>query len=68
MYLSSLNAGDFVQHELAKDRRAWLQVLRGRVEVNGQVAEAGDGFAVSAEPLVGVVGRGAGEVMLFDMA
>ena len=42
--------------------------LRGRVEVNGQAAEAGDGFAVSDEPLVGVVGRGSGEVMLFDMA
>lgn len=68
VYLSTLNAGDAVRHELAKDRRAWLQVLRGRAEVNGQPAEAGDGFAVSDEPFVSVVGKESAEVMLFDLA
>jgi redox-sensitive bicupin YhaK (pirin superfamily) len=68
VYLSTLNADDSVQHELAKGRRAWLQVLRGWVEVNGQPGEAGDGFAVSDESKVSVVGKAFAEVMLFDMA
>ena len=68
VYLSTLNADDTVRHELAKGRRAWLQVLRGQVEVDGQHAEAGDGFAVSDESKVSVVGKAFAEVMLFDMA
>ena len=68
VYLSTLNAGDSVRHEIAKGRRAWLQVLRGRADVNGQPAEAGDGFALSDEPLVSVVGKESAEVMLFDLA
>ena len=36
-------------HDLPAGRHAWLQVLRGAVEVNGTALAAGDGAAVSDE-------------------
>jgi quercetin 2,3-dioxygenase len=68
IYLSTLDADAAVHHDLAKGRHAWIQVLRGQVAVNGQPASAGDGFAVSGEPRLDIVGKDRAEIMLFDMA
>lgn len=68
VYLSSLSAGEKVGHEIKSGRYAWLQVLRGRVNVNGTVLETSDGAAISEEPRVVVAGEEPAEVMLFDMS
>jgi len=68
IYLSTLGAGASVRHELATGRHAWLQVLRGRVSVNGTTLETSDGLAVSEEPALAIGGTEAAEVMLFDLA
>lgn len=67
--LATLALGESVAHEFATGRHGWLQVLRGRVEANGQAAEAGDGLAVSGEPRLTVSAAGAdhAEIMLFDL-
>lgn len=67
VYLSSLNAGEKVSHEIKAGRYAWLQVLRGRINVDGTVLETSDGAAFSDEPRVVIVGEEPAEVMLFDM-
>ena len=61
--------GRRIHHRLAEGRRAWIQVARGRIDLNGQTMEAGDGAAVRDEPdlAVSAVGGGA-EVLLFDMS
>ena len=68
VYLSTLNIGDAVRHDLPNRRHAWLQVLRGQVAVNGEPAQAGDGVAISKEPRLDIVGKDQAEIMLFDMA
>lgn len=68
LYLSSLNASQSVSHEIQTERHAWLQVLRGRVSVNGRLLETSDGLAISDERHLTVVGEQAAEVMLFDLA
>jgi redox-sensitive bicupin YhaK (pirin superfamily) len=68
LYLATLRAGETVAHALESGRHAWLQVLRGRVALNGQPLSAGDGAAVSQEEKVEVSGQDAAEVMLFDLA
>ncbi len=68
LYLATLRAGERVAHALESGRHAWLQVLRGRVALNGQPLSAGDGAAVSQEEKVEVTGQDAAEVMLFDLA
>src|SRR5436190_15809541 len=49
VFLSRVDTGNEVRHELAEGRYAWLQVLRGSVSLNGNDLHAGDGAAVSDE-------------------
>ena len=68
VYLSTLHPGATVVHAIQSGRHAWLQVLRGRVTVNGTVLGTSDGLAVSEERELAVVGEEHAEVMLFDLA
>ena len=68
VYLSTLQPGESVSHEMAAGRYAWLQVLRGRVNVQGTTLETSDGLAVSDEDNLTIRGEQAAEVMLFDLA
>jgi hypothetical protein len=68
VYLSTLHPDESVSHEIASGRHAWLQVLRGRVNVQGTTLETSDGLAVSDEGGVTIVGEQTAEVMLFDLA
>ena len=67
IYVSQLEDGREVAHELRPGRHAWLQVARGAVELNGQRLEQGDGAAASDEGRLTIVGRGPAEVLLFDL-
>jgi len=67
VFLSSLDANPRVTHELTPGRHAWLQVLRGAVDLNGNVLVAGDGVAVSDENGLSVRATEPSEVMLFDL-
>ena len=49
LYASILKFGDEVSHQLAVGRHAWLQLISGSLEVNGEKLEPGDGAAISEE-------------------
>jgi redox-sensitive bicupin YhaK (pirin superfamily) len=68
LYLSRLSAGSHVEHPLASGRHAWLQVLRGEVQLGDEQLSAGDGAAVGESPSVQVVAGSDAEVLLFDLA
>jgi len=69
IFASALNPGETVEHPLENGRYAWLQVVRGTVTVNGKELKAGDGAAITAEPLLKITGQATGsEVLLFDLA
>ena len=63
-----LAPGDDVAHALAPGRHAWLQVVRGALEVNGAAVAAGDGVALSDEPAVRIAAVDDAEVLLLDLA
>ena len=65
IYLAALEGGVEVAHALPSGRHAWLQVLRGGVDLNGKALEAGDGAAVSAESDLAIRADGPAEVLLF---
>lgn len=69
LYASILGGGDSVTHKLAAGRRAWVQVARGSVTVNGTALNAGDGAAITDATAVEIaaVGDGEAEVVLFDL-
>lgn len=70
IYLGKAENGGELKHALAPGRHAWLQVLRGSVDLGGggETLKAGDGAAVSGEVSVSLRAREAAEVMLFDLA
>jgi redox-sensitive bicupin YhaK (pirin superfamily) len=70
LYAGIFGAGQRAETSLAKGRRAWVQVARGAVTVNGAALAEGDGAAVDEESTVVVEGRETSkdsEVLVFDL-
>jgi redox-sensitive bicupin YhaK (pirin superfamily) len=67
VYASILEKGDDVQHELEAGRHAWIQVVRGRVALNGHELGRGDGAAVSDETRLTLEGLETAEFLIFDL-
>jgi redox-sensitive bicupin YhaK (pirin superfamily) len=69
IFASLLAAEDRVSHEPALGRHAWLQVVNGRVDLNGHTLDAGDGAAISDEARLRIGGVAPqSEFLLFDLA
>jgi quercetin 2,3-dioxygenase len=68
LYAALLKPRESVTHALRPGRRAWLQVARGAVTLNGQPLEAGDGAAVASEHALAIAATAPSEVLLFDLA
>jgi redox-sensitive bicupin YhaK (pirin superfamily) len=70
LYVSELIPEQKVEHILAPQRHAWIQVVSGDVVLNGQELHEGDGAAVSEETSLSFAGSGSvgGEFLLFDLA
>lgn len=68
LYASALQDSETVNHALAEGRVAWLQVVRGVVQLNDQSLTAGDGAAIAQEAEIILQGASIDtEVLLFDM-
>ncbi len=68
LYGLALADGQQVSHELAKGRRAWVQVIAGQLQLNGMQLAAGDGAAISQQRRVVLTADGDVEALLFDLA
>ena len=68
VYGAVVDNGQAVNHELAPNRHAWIQVARGGVVVNGENLDQGDGAAISGESKLTVAGPKGAEILLFDLA
>ncbi len=66
--LATLAVGQADAVSFARDRYAWVQVLRGRVALSGEVLGAGDGAALSDVERLEVQAQDDAEVMVFDLA
>jgi len=68
LYASLLNSGDSVEHQLKDGRHAWIQVISGSLEANGEKLDAGDGAAISEEQVLKLnAGKDNTEFLLFDL-
>ena len=68
LHLAKLLPGQEISHSFASNRAGWLQILRGRVDLQGKDLIAGDGAAVTNESEVRVQSAEPAEVLLFDLA
>ncbi|HUE73731.1 MAG TPA: pirin family protein [Pirellulaceae bacterium] len=68
LYRASLAADVQSMHPLETGRHAWLQVVRGQVQLGDLPLTAGDGVAVSDESAIAIRAQSPAEVLLFDLA
>ena len=61
------DGGERIERDLDPKRKAWVQVVRGRVEVNGRALEAGDALGLQGERARDRR-RASAEVLVFDLA
>ena len=63
-----VDGAEQVEVGLDPARRAWVQVVRGRLEVNGQRLEAGDALGLENEARLSLRRGENAEVLVFDLA
>ena len=68
LYATKLSAGSKVSHAMKAGRRAWVQVARGGVAINGVELYEGDGAAVAGEQQIELSASQDAEVLVFDLA
>src|SRR5687767_6904388 len=65
--LTVLSKGEELSYSLKFGRRAWLQVVRGKVTLNDTALDAGDGAAIHDEGLLDLTAMDDSELLLFDL-
>lgn len=68
VYAALLDGDELVTLPLAVERRAYVQVVRGDLELNGRKLAQGDGAKVLAEPYLVLANGNDAEVLVFDLA
>ena len=67
LHAGLLTESDKIRHTLAQGRRAYLQVARGEIQVNGLGLSEGDGAAITGEEEINLTTGTSAEVLLFDL-
>jgi redox-sensitive bicupin YhaK (pirin superfamily) len=65
--VAALSEHQQLDYSVQPGRRAWLQVARGKVRLNGTSLEAGDGAAIEHEHLLDLAVLERSEILLFDL-
>lgn len=63
-----LPKGTKVEHPLAEGRGAWIQMVRGSVDVDGLRLDAGDGVGITDADLLTLTALEEAELIFFDVA
>lgn len=68
LYISRLKQNEDIEFKLRPGRGAWIQVVRGRLSINGQDISAGDALSFESEELLKIKAEADSELLLFDLA
>ena len=67
VYVSTVRPGDRITHRLASGRRAYLFVIEGELEVNGQALAKGDQARIQTESELSLTASAASDILLIDL-
>lgn len=68
IYAGLLARGESARHEIAQGRAAWVQLVDGKLRVNGAELGEGDGAALERKGSVEIAASEDSELLLFDLA
>ena len=68
LYATVLEASQQVEYQIQPNRHAWIQVVRGKLQLNDRLLNAGDGVAISEEQLLTLSAKDeSAEALVFDL-
>ena len=67
LYATVLDLGKTLDYSFSTDRFCWIQVVRGVVELNGELLNEGDGAAISDTLALKLKAIKTAELLLFDL-
>ena len=67
LYARILNAGEEASYSLSKDRFAWIQIVKGKLELGNEALTKGDGVSIEAESILKLKASETSEILLFDL-
>lgn len=67
VFAGRMAPGARLEHVLTPGRSAWVQVVKGRVQLGEQALAAGDGAALRGASVIPVTADDASEILLFDL-
>ena len=68
LYAGLFNGDEAATLDLSPQRKTWVQMVRGGLDVNGQTLQAGDAAAVESESQLHLTAGQDAEVLVFDLA
>ena len=67
LYAAYLATNTTVNYNFNQDHQGWLQLIKGKINLNGQTLSAGDGVAIMDERAVQIQSTQDAELLLFDL-
>ena len=68
LYASLLSAAKSVAFAITPGRKVWLQIIKGKISVDGQALAAGDGLGLLDAGAINLAAQENAEFLLFDLA
>lgn len=68
LYASLLSADKSVAFDIKPGRKVWLQIIKGKISVDGQALGAGDGLGLLDAGTINLAAQENAEFLLFDLA
>ena len=68
LYAGLFDGDEFAALTLDAGRKTYVQLIRGQLQVNGQLLHAGDAMALQSESRLQLTGGQSAEVLVFDLA
>jgi len=68
LFIGRLDPEATLSHPLRKQRHAWVQLIEGHLDLNGNTLSTGDGASLDGETGLRLVSKGGAHFLLFDLA
>src|SRR5690606_31598091 len=68
LYISNLLSGQETNFEVRLNRGVWIQVVKGKVNINDRMVSAGDALSTEDSQLLSIKAQEDSELMIFDLA
>jgi redox-sensitive bicupin YhaK (pirin superfamily) len=67
LFVAYLTKNHSIHHDFKKGRQGWVQLVNGKIDLNGQQLSAGDGAAITTDNKIQIQCLQDAELLLFDL-